>query len=378
MGNMSVKKKIIVSVTNDLVTDQRVHKVCLTLHNLGFDVLLVGRQYKSSPELQSRPYKTKRIHLFFKKGFLFYAEFNLRLFFFLLFKKTDLFLANDLDTLLPNFLVSKLKNKNIVYDTHEYFCHVPELVERPSVQKIWLKIEESIFPRLKEVFTVNDSIASLYQKDYSVNLIPVRNIPMASSFSLPVLDRKKLGLPEDKRIIILQGSGINVNRGAEEAVLAMKYVENAVLLIIGGGDVWLRLKEMIEEHALQGKVIMMDRMPFEKLVQYTRVADIGLTLDKPQNLNYIYSLPNKIFDYIHAGIPVLASSLKEIKKVFDQYEIGVLTDTHEPEALAEKINFMLDSKADRNRWKENLKKAAEEYCWEKEKLKLEEVYKKYL
>ncbi len=108
--NNHLLKRIIVSVSNDLATDQRIEKICATLQELNYDILLVGRKLKNSLPLY-RNYKTKRIHLFFNKGFLFYAEYNIRLFFLLLFSKKEILLANDLDTLLPNFLVSIIQKK---------------------------------------------------------------------------------------------------------------------------------------------------------------------------------------------------------------------------------------------------------------------------
>ena len=157
------KRKIIVSVTNDLTYDQRVGKVCMSLHNQGYEICLVGRLLKDSAQID-RPYSVKRFKLLFNQGFLFYAFFNLRLFIFLLFSKGDIYHANDLDTLLANWLASKIKKKKLVYDTHEYFTGVPEIQDRPSVKKVWEAIEKKIFPTLKHVFTVNSSIAVLMKK----------------------------------------------------------------------------------------------------------------------------------------------------------------------------------------------------------------------
>lgn len=369
--------RAIICVTNDLSTDQRVDKVARTLLTLGYEVLLVGRTHSGSKKLEERSYQTNRFLLLFEKGPFFYAEYNLRLFFYLLGRRATVIVANDLDTLLAGYLASVITRTRLVYDSHEYYTEVPEIQDRPWVKKTWTRIEKSIFPRLKVVFTVNKSIADIYKEKYGNEILVLRNVPEQKKLP-PPLSRAELGLPENRSIILLQGAGINIDRGAEEAVMAMKYLHNSLLLIIGGGDVLNALKKQAEQESLQEKVMFLPRQPWEKLMQYTRCADIGLTLDKDTNLNYRYSLPNKLFDYIQAGIPVLASSLPEIMKIIQQYDIGMLIDHHDPEHIAKKITFMLSEKNQLEKWKENLKLAASELCWEKEASILADVYRKFI
>ena len=313
-----MRSRVIVSVINDLVTDQRVNKVCQTVLSLNCDVLLVGRRLHNSPDMDSRGYSVHRMRLLFEKGPLFYAEFNIRLFFFLVFRKADMLISNDLDTLSPNYLVSKLKKVPLIYDSHEYFTEVPELVNRKRVQSIWKFIEGKIFPLLTDVITVNDSIANLFYEDYGIRPDVVRNIPRKRE-NLKRVSRESLNLPVDKPILILQGSGINVDRGSEELLEAMPMIEDAVLLIIGGGDVIGRLKDMTRELNLEDRVIFKPRLPYDKMMEYTAASDLGLTLDKSTNLNYKFSLPNKLFDYIQAEIPVLCSDLPEMASIINEY-----------------------------------------------------------
>jgi glycosyltransferase involved in cell wall biosynthesis len=301
----------------------------------------------------------------------------LRLFFYLLIKKADVLHANDLDTLLPNYLVSKIKGIPLVYDSHEYFCHVPELINRPFVQKIWLGIEKWIFPKLKHVITVNNAIANLYKQQYNIPLAVLKNVPFAEKYkNISFKSKQELGLPDNKKIILLQGSGINIQRGAEEALAAMQYIDNAILLIIGGGDVFPVLKKMTQKLQLENKIQIKNKIPFNELIHYTHHADIGLSIDKGGNPNYDNSLPNKLFDYIHAGVPILVSPLKEVQKVVLQYNIGCIIENHEPIHIAEKINYMLNSGYAYQSWKENCKIAAQENCWEKQQEILLDIYKK--
>ena len=357
--------KAIVSVINDLVTDRRVHKTCMVLHEQGFEVILVGRVLKNSLLLDKRVYHTHRMKLWFTKGVAFYAEFTLRLFFFLQKNKADLLVANDLDTLLPNYYFSKRRKCALIYDSHEIFCEVPELKETPLKKKIWASIEKAIVPKLTYCITVNQSIANWFTEKYKTLFKVVRNIPDKITVN-KIKTRTELNLPTDKKIILLQGAGINIQRGAEEAVDAMHYVDNAILLIIGGGDVIEQLAVISQQSTLKDKVMMLPKMKPEELYQYTCNADIGLSLDKATNINYQYSLPNKLFDYVYAGIPVLASPLKEIKSFIDKYKVGVCIEQHDAKHIADKINYML-SADDYATWKANTKIAAQENSWEKEK-----------
>jgi glycosyltransferase involved in cell wall biosynthesis len=376
-----VPKIIIISVITDLVTDQRVHRAAMTLTKQGHRVILVGRKLRKSLSLEKRDYDTVRFKLWFEKGPMFYASFNLRLFFFLVFNKADILLSNDLDTLPANYFASRLKKMPLVYDSHEYFTEVPELENRPFVKKTWKTIEQFIFPKLKYIYTVNDSIAALYEKEYDNKVSVVRNIPDAPPCIKPYDSRtvkESLGIDSQKKIIIMQGAGINIERGAEEALEAMNFIDDAVLLIIGGGDVMPFLKEIVQQSKLEKKVIFRDKMPFEQLLNYTRAADIGLTLDKTTNLNYQNSLPNKLFDYIHSNVPVLGSQVTEVKKIIEHYNIGAVIENHDPEHIAEKIKYMLADESRIATWKKNLAVAAQELSWSNEEKKLLNVFNELL
>lgn len=370
----TTKKIAFVSVINDLVTDNRVNKTCMALIECGYDVTLVGRKLSNSLPIPNWSFKTIRLKMIFKKGPVFYFFFNLRLFFVGLINKIDLFYVNDLDTLAPMFLLSKLKKKPLIYDSHELFCEVPELKASRIKKSIWQKLEGYIIPKLKTCITVNDSIAKIYEAKYNVPFYIIRNISDFDQSFIPK-SRVQLSLPEDKKIILLQGAGINVDRGAEELIDAMEFVQNAVLYIIGSGDVWENLKQkVLFNKNIQNKVVLINKLPKSELINYTFNADLGLSIDKNTNLNYLYSLPNKIFDYIQAEIPILASRLPEIENIILQYKIGDFIDDHNPKTIANKLNEMLYSQQ-LSSYKKYLAIAKKEITWKSEKEKLLTIIK---
>lgn len=357
-------KKAVVSVTNDLMTDQRVQRTIAIMQSLDYEVTFVGRLLPNSMPADL-PYRTRRFKLWFKKGFLFYASYNLRLFFFLLVRNFDLYLANDLDTLLPNYLNSNIKGKPLIYDSHEYFTGVPEIQGRPLVKGVWTSLERWVFPKLKYVVTVNNSIANLYHKQYAKRPLVVRNI---SDSRLPESrkSREDLGIPEFSFVLINQGAGINVERGMEEMLQAMTLLpEECFLLLVGKGDVIDALKAMAKSKRIAHRIKFVPPVSYMDLLQYTLLADCGLSLDKPLSPNYQYSLPNKLFDFIKCGIPVLGSGVVEVSSIINHYRIGEVCDAVEPRIIADKI--LKIRSAGKAAYAAGLERAALENQWELEK-----------
>jgi glycosyltransferase involved in cell wall biosynthesis len=354
------KPKTIVSVTNDLSTDQRVDKICNTLTELGHDVILVGRYFNDSKFIY-RNYETKRFQLWFNKGVFFYANYNIRLFFFLLHVKPEILWSNDLDTLPSNFIYSKIKMVKLIFDSHEYFTEVPELINRPFARGFWKTLERLMVPKLKHVLTVSQSIANLYEKEFKIKVSLLRNVPSLNKQTAVVKNIRV----EGKKILIYQGA-INVNRGIECMVESMLHLENTILYIVGSGDISKKIEALIIKLELQSKVIMLGSIPLENLHGYTLQADLGLSLEEDAGLNYRFALPNKLFDYVQAEIPVLVSNLPEMSSLVKEYQLGEIIDHHNSKHIAEKINLMLNNVSQIKTWKANAKKAALEFNWEKE------------
>lgn len=360
--------KITLSVTNDIVADNRVHKIANTLCKNGYQVTIVGCKRANSENLFNRIYKTRRFRLWFKKTFLFYANYNIRLFFYLMKVPVDIIVSNDLDTLLACWLAAKFRKKILVFDSHELFTEVPELVDRPFVKKFWHVKERWLLPSIKIGYTVSKPIQKYYKEKYDKDFQLIRNVGQFR----PELTFKEI---EEEYVIIYQGA-VNKGRGLELMLKALKHLDNARLWVIGKGDELSNIKALCKELNVEEKVIFFGRINLEKLPKYTRKAHIGFSLEEDLGLNYRYALPNKIFDYIQARIPVIVSDLPEMKAVIDEYGIGKVLTERQPEKLAELINEIATNVELQQEVKQNLELAARDLCWQREEEKVIKLYRK--
>lgn len=351
------EKRIIMTVTNNLESDQRVHRVASWFHENGWQVTVVGSQNQPCHDYQ-QPYATKRLPVWFKKGPLFYAEINIRLFFYLLRHAGGRIWSNDTDTILAGFMASKIKRKHFTVDLHELFPEVPEVACRPFVKSVWTKLEDWILPRVKECYTVCQSIADYYQNRYGIKVKVLRNMPFKRAYT------GKSGKFDfgGKRVILYQGA-VNEGRGIEWVMDAMPYVENAVFVVIGKGDLYDELCLKCQKDGLTDRVKFLGHIPFGELSAYTNDADLGVCLLKEKGLSYYYALPNRVFDFMQAHVPLLATDFPEIARVLNGAGTGRVIRDYEPRKLADVINEMLGTPVNH----ELFTKASEQYNWESER-----------
>ncbi len=363
-------KHIILATTNDLETDQRVHRIALTLLKSGATVCLVGRLLPNSSPLSPRPYATHRFRMIFHTGFLFYAFYNARLFLYLLFHPVSIMVSNDLDTLPACRLAAWLRRKKLAYDSHEYFTELPELVGRPMVKAFWKILERLLVTGLQHCYTVNASIASEYNRMYGIQMQVIKNFPLQKEPEPPA--PASVSFP-GKKILFYQGS-LNKGRGLELAIDAMQWLQDCVLLIVGTGDIEHSLRRQVTESGLENKVVFIGQVPLEKLHAYTRLAWLGLSLEEDLGLNYRYALPNKLFDYIQAGVPVLVSALPEMAALVRSLNIGTIVESRDPQLLAEQLKIIVQNTNVYDEWKKNLAPISSDFTWEKEESRLIKIY----
>ena len=336
-------------------------RICSTLAANGFEITLVGRKMKDSLVLKEQSFKQKRLTLFFQTGFAFYAEYNLRLFFYLLFSKADIFYAVDLDTILPCYFASAIKRKKRIYDAHELFTEQKEIVTRPAVYKFWLSIEKFAVPKFKDGYTVNIFIKEELKRRYGVEYGIIRNLP----FRFPLSTR---GEGPGMRFIIYQGA-VNEGRSFETLIPAMKQV-NAPLKIYGKGNFFEQAKQLIVTNKLENKIELAGYILPEQLKQITQQAYIGLTLFERTGLNQYYSLSNRFFDYFMAGIPQVCVNYPEYKAINDQYNVALMIDDTDEQTIADALNKLLHDTNLYEQLKQNCLKARKELNWQEEEIRV--------
>lgn len=360
--------RIVCTVTNDLTYDQRMIRICTSLARAGYDVMLVGRKRPDSRPLKEKPFRQKRLSCFFEKGKLFYLEYNLRLFFFLLATPFDVVCSVDLDTILPGFLSSRLKGKACVYDAHEYFTEVPEVVRRPVVKHIWEAVARFTIPRLKYAYTVGQGLARLLEERYGTPFSVIRNVPL----SLPSLAQAEQP-PSGKRVILYQGA-LNEGRGLEHAIEAMREVEGAELWLAGEGDLSASLRTQVEQQGLEAKVRFLGFLAPAELQALTPRAYLGLNLLENRGLSYYYSLANKAFDYIQAGVPSINMAFPEYITLQEDYNVFLLLEELSPTSIGQAMNRLLQDRVLYEKVRDNCRKAGKVLNWEKEEQHLLAFY----
>ncbi len=340
------------------------HRIAATMAAAGYAVLLIGRKRKDSIPLQTESYSQERLSCFFDRGFLFYLEYNLRLFFFLLFQKAEIICAIDLDTILPVYLVTLLKREKRVYDAHEIFTEQKEILTRPFIHSIWLMIERFAVPKFKNGYTVNHSIANELEKRYAVKYVLIRNLP--KTYTLPVIP------PQPEPWFLYQGA-VNEGRCFETLIPAMREV-NAKLLICGKGNFFEQTRQLIIKYGVENKVALRGYVSPQDLINITPFAFAGITLFEREGMNQYYSLCNRFFDYTMAGIPQLCVNYPEYAVFNKEYPVALLVDSTDPKTIAEALNNLLMDTVLYSTRRENCLKAREKWNWKQEQNTLIHFY----
>lgn len=398
-------QSIVFTVTNDISYDQRMQRICSSLAAHGYQVRIIGVNRVGSiplpiPPLYGVSYHQQRLNCVFQKGPLFYLEFNIKLLIILCSLSYNIACAIDLDTILPVWIATWLRRKKRVYDAHEYFTEMKEVRSRPRVQAVWKWIERTAVPHFKLGYTVNQQLADLFYEQLQIKLEVIRNIPSLQNqpnSSPSITTQKGAVLAEHQndstktiynftsnkllqllhnqfksKFIIYQGA-VNHGRAFEQLIPAMQWV-NAPLLIVGQGNFLAQTTALIQEYGLEQKVFIHPPIPPAELKMLTPMAHIGITLFEPEGINQYYSLANRFFDYMAAGIPQLCVNYPMYAEIVKEHPFAFLINDTKPSTIATALNNLLSDDVLYNRLQQECSKATKVLNWENESNQLIAFY----
>ena len=352
-----IQKRIIICMTSDWKYDQRMQRIFNALKS-DFECKIVHRS-KVKDEVKSN-FSIHQITCFFRKGALFYAEYNLRLLLLLLKEKADLIYAVDTDTLAGVALAGKLKGIPYVFDSHEWFTEVPELENKKVVKKVWAAIEGWLVPGAALCMTVNDSLASMFMQKWKKPFYAILNVPSATN---------DMTISAEPAHVILYQGAVNKGRGLECAINAMEFLENYTLIIAGDGDLKNKLEDYVASLSWNFRIEFLGKLSPDELRIQTKKARFGLNLLDGRSKNYYYSLANKFFDYWQAGVPSINMDFPEYRKINDKYAVGLILSELNSEKLVKLINYY-ENPDEYAVLKDNCLKHRSVFTWEKEVEKL--------
>lgn len=353
------------TVTNDLVHDRRMQRICRSLTDAGFNVTLIGRRYDNSPELPPFPFQTVRLKHFFRSGKLFYLEYQIRLLFHLLRSRHDMYCAIDLDSIIPVSIAGWIYRAHRIFDAHEHFTEVPELTGRPLARWIWSRIGKTCIPRMDLAYTVGPALADVLHNEYDFPFGVIRNLPVKQFAT---------DLPSREARILWYHGALNMGRGLEVTIRAMEYLPDYEFWIAGEGDLSASLRELTKSLDLEKRVKFLGWVAPSELMHYAARSSIGLNLLDATSQSYFYSLANKAFDYIQARLPAVHMHFPEYEQLQKAGPVGILVPELTVRALVQAVRD-LEANAYYRTCQNGCERLAQHLTWEEEEKTLLNWYR---
>jgi glycosyltransferase involved in cell wall biosynthesis len=280
--------------------------------------------------------------------------------------RADVYFASDLYTLPAAARAAKAVSARLVYDSRELYTSIAALQGRSVTQRFWSLLERVYARRADLLFTVNASIADLLRGRGYRNVSVLRNVTDWKTTEDENVFRTLLNIPEHVVVLLSQG-GLQKGRGAIPMLHAVAKVPDCALVFLGDGPMGPEVLRHARENGIEERVFLLPAVPSVELPRYTASADVGVCLIEALGESYRLSLPNKLFEYLAAGLPVLASDGPEISAVLQETGAGISVNPADAQALEEALRRLVHDRQLRARYATNAKRAAEQYTWDAEK-----------
>lgn len=371
------KNKLLFITIDPIEYRRRVLNQMTVAREYGFEVSVIsigerGKRYKNAEDF----FHEKRIFVRFQGGPLKFIEFNLKLFWSILWNRYDIIHLRGLWVLPAVMMRQIIRHSHLIYDAHEYFAGLEIFHNRPLRKQLWLLVEKLSIPHINTLITVSEPLGDLYRNRYPKlkRILILKNMP--SSRDIQPFDRSKFDSSKKRYKLIFHGYFLK-GRALIQTIMAITLLQDILLevILIGQGPLKGKLEHLVEQYRLQNMVRFHPFLKPDQLLPVIAQADIGLSLVEDNCLSQRYALPNKFFDLVSAGVPVLASNIHTLKFYMDKYDLGLTVDPQNINEISEAIRTMLLDVNKRRKWALNCLSAAKnDLNWEQEAEKLKHCY----
>ncbi len=362
------QKNICIAFLGNALYDSRIVNLTNSLKEEGCHVSVISFDWFISP----KDHSDKGVKVFkLTKGkfsLIFYLRFTLILMRELFHSKADIYFAEDLYTLPFVTTIAKLKRTKVYYNSRELYAFLGGLRKRQLLQFVVKQIEKFFIKKVDLVLTTGEMDSDYLEKFYDIrNTMVIRNIPLYQTAAAKIDYRKIFGIAEDKIILLYQGVLLE-GRGIPLMMRAVAKLPQTVLILLGDGEQKNNFRKMADKLKISERVIFAGAIDQKDLITYTTGADIGLSLIENISISYFHALPNKLFEYIMAGLPVIVSDLPQMKSIVEKYQVGeaVNIENNGEENILTTLKRWIEEPERLEIYRTNCANAAKELNWQAE------------
>ena len=367
------KKSVTIAFLGNPHFDTRVNNLAASLKKDGYDINVIGFDWRNPDfKTESGEVKVYKLHKG-KFSLLFYLKYAVLLKLFLFRSKSDIYFAEDIYTLPFVYIYARIKKAKVIYNSRELFGFLAGLRKKKLVQSLISCIEQYFIKKVDLVLTTGEMDTEFIKTQYKItNVLTIRNLPVLQQPKSVVDFREMFNLSSEIKILFYQGVLFD-GRGLEITIKSLRDIPNAVFVICGSGEQKQKFVDLVKYHNVEDKVFFLGAIDQAELINYTAGADLGLSLIENISISYYYALPNKMFEYMMASLPLVVSDLPQMRNIVDKYETGEVIDIENKNSISVELKKLLGDKEQLDKYRTNCKTAAAELNWQKEYEKLKDA-----